>query len=405
MTERDPVAERLIALLSGRPVAVESFDREDWQRIVDLAQKQKVAPMLHARLRERNITPASAATQQLRELFLANIKHNTRLLHELRNILCALHAAEIPVIPLKGACLAESVYGDVALRQIGDLDLLVKPADVTKALEVLTTLEYVADEPFEIESESQLSQHMPPLSKPGGGRLDLHWTIVNPWLGIRFDDSDLEQVWSRATPVKLVGVNVLMLSPADLLLYLCLHASVQHRFDGIGLRSFWDMALVIRHYGNVMDWEQFTRHANQWEIVNGVRLVLQLLEEWTDTNLPKCVMESLIPATLTSEMISRVRHRILSGRPIASKGDVTRSESKARIVDILAALRDALFPSRLVMANEYHVPADSWIILCYYPVRFKDLWKRYPEAIWQVLGRDQKLIEMQQELDIRQYLD
>jgi hypothetical protein len=404
MTESNHDAERLIALLTVRAVAAKTFDEADWQCIVELAQKQSVAPMLYARLRERGITPPPVAAQRLREIYLASINRNTRLLHEVGKIFRAFQAADIPVIPLKGACLAEAVYGNLALRQIGDVDLLVKPADLAKALDVLRTLGYAAKHSFEIESVRQLSQHMPQLSKRGGLTIELHWTIVYPRVNNHFEDNDLNQLWSRAVPAKIGGVQVLMLSPMDLLWHLCLHASVQHRFD-IGLRGFWDMALVIRRYGDEIDWEQFTRRANQWGITNGVRLALQLAQEWTDVVVPAPVLVALQAAPLDDATMGWVRHKIWNGSSLALKSNVARFAGKERIADRLAALRDALFPSRHAMASMYHAPANSWRILCYYPVRFKDLWVRYSQAMWQLLRRDRKLTtEARQEAHLREYL-
>jgi hypothetical protein len=407
VTESNPDAGRLIALLreAGRAVAAETFGEADWQRIVELAQKQSVAPMLYARLQERSITPTPAAAQQLRDIYLASIIRNTRLLHEVGNIFRALQAADIPVIPLKGACLAEAVYGNLALRQIGDVDLLVKPADLTKAWAVLRTLGYAAAHPFEIESVRQESQHMPQLTKRSGVTLEMHWTIVNPRYNVHFDNNDLDQLWSRASPVKIDGVQVLMLSPMDLLLHLCLHASVQHRFDGIGLRGFWDMALVIRRYGHEIDWEQFARRVNQWGIANGVHLALQLTEEWTGVVIPAPVMRSLLPATPDDATIGWVKHKIWNETSLAVKSNVACIAGKERIADKLAALRDGLFPSRTSMASMYHAPANSWRILCYYPVRFKDLWMRYSQAMWQLLWRDKTLTtEARQEARLREHL-
>ena len=84
--------------------------------------------------------------------------------------------------------------------------------------------------------------------------------------------------------------------------------------------------------------------------------------------------------------------------------DVARL-GKARIADKAAALRDTLFLSRKAMAAMYHVPADSWRILCYYPVRFKDLWMRYSQVVGQLLRRDKTLItEARQEAHLRDYL-
>ena len=405
MTEINPDAERLIALLSERAVAAETFGEADWQRIVELAQKQIVAPMLYARLIERGITPTPAAAQQLREIYLVSVVRNTGLLYEVENIFRAFQAADIPVIPLKGACLAEAVYGNLALRPMSDVDLLVKPADLAKALAVLRTLGYAAAHPFEIESVRHFSQHMPKLSKRGGVTLELHWTIVNPRYNVHFDDNDLDQVWSRATPVKIGGVQVLILSPGDLLWHLCLHASVRHRFAVIGLRGFWDMALVIRRYGHEIDWEQFARRVNQWGMANGVHLALQLTEEWTGIGIPAPVMRSLLPATLDAATIGWVRHKIWNETSPAVKSNVVHIVGKGRIADRLAALCDRLFPSRHEMASMYHAPANSWRILFYYPVRFKDLWMLQSQAMWQLLWRDKTLTtEARQEAHLREYL-
>jgi len=405
LTEINPDVERLVVFLSGRIVAAEMLTEANWQHIVELAQKQGVAQMLYARLKECGVTPPQAAAQRLQEIYYLSIIRNTRMLHELRNILHALQAADIPVILLKGACLAEVVYGNIALRTMDDVDLLVKPADLARALDVLRTLGYVAAHPFEIESERHLLQHMPPLSKRGGVTLELHWTMVDPRHNLHFDDNDLEQVWSRATPVKIGDLQVLMPSPADLLWHLCLHASVQHYFNGIGLRGFWDIALVIRRYGQEIDWEQFTRRVNQWGMANGVYLALKLTEEWTDVVMPTSVMYSLMPTTLDDTISGWVRHKIWNETSPAIQGNLASIVGKKRLTDRLAALRDSLFPSRHRMASMYHLPEDSWRILCYYPLRFKDLCMRHSQVMWQLLRRDRTLIrEVRQEARLREYV-
>jgi hypothetical protein len=222
---------------------------------------------------------------------------------------------------------------------------------------------------------------------------------------MRIKENDLDQLWSRASPATIGGVQVLMLSPTDLLLHLCLHASVQHRFDIFGLRNFWDMALVIRRYGEQINWEQFTTRAQQWGVANGACLALQLTEEWTGAVIPTPVMRSLMPATLDEAAIGWVRHKIWDGISPALQGNDVARLGKARIADKAAALRDTLFLSRKVMASMYHAPADSWRILCYYPVRFKDLWLRHGRVVWQLLRRDKTLTaEARQEAHLRDYL-
>lgn len=406
MTALNPAAGRLIALLSERAVAAGTFNEADWQRIVELAQKQSVAPVLYVRLKERGLTLPPAVVEQLRSIYLNSAARNTRLFHELGKILRALQVENLPVIPLKGACLAETVYGNIALRPMGDVDLLVKPNDLAPALDVLRALGYAPQHPFDPITEQTVSQHLPPISKPGGLTVEMHWTIVNPLeYTHHFQNDDLDQLWSRAMPVKIGGIPVLMLSPVDLLLHLCLHASVHHRFDGAGLRNYLDIALVIQQFDDVIDWAQFTARANRWGIANGVRLVLQLTEEWTGVVIPMSALDLLEIAPLDDALTDWVRRKVLNGSAPALKSDVARFEGKARFADKLGALRDVLFPSRVVMAHMYPAPEDSWRIFCYYPVRFKDLWVRYSRAMWQLLWRDKALTtEARQEARLREYL-
>jgi len=400
----NPDAARLIALLAERDATTETLTVAEWDRLIALAQQHHVAPLLYARLKKRGIMLPPAIAEQLRQIYRASATRNLRLFQELGDILRALQAANIPVILLKGACLAEAVYGNVALRPMVDVDLLVKPADLAKELDVLRTLGYAAEHPFEIESVRHLEPHMPQLCKPGGVTLELHWTIVFPGSYVHFDH-DLDQLWSRANPATIGGVQSLMLSPTDLLLHLCLHASVKHRFGGVGLRGFWDMALVIRRYGQEIDWEQFTTRVHQWEMANGVHLALQLTEEWTGIVIPAPVMRSLQPAPPDDVAIGWARHKVWHGvTPALQSTDLARL-GKARLADRLAALRDRLFPSRREMASMYPAPANSWRILFYYPVRFKDLWLRQGQAMWQLLRRDETLTtETRQEARLREYL-
>ncbi|HEY1833340.1 MAG TPA: nucleotidyltransferase family protein, partial [Solirubrobacteraceae bacterium] len=53
-----------------------------------------------------------------------------------------LGAQEIPVAVLKGPTLAQAIYGDHGRRLSGDVDLLVAPEHLTRAVQVTRTLGY-----------------------------------------------------------------------------------------------------------------------------------------------------------------------------------------------------------------------------------------------------------------------
>ena len=61
---------------------------------------------------------------------------------ELLNIHRHLAARGLEVLPYKGPSLAETLYGNVALRQFSDLDLLIRRHDVLKVKAALAELGY-----------------------------------------------------------------------------------------------------------------------------------------------------------------------------------------------------------------------------------------------------------------------
>ena len=398
-------ADRLVTLLTGRAPLLEGLARVEWDALVFLAIQHDLAPWYYARLKAGSVHPPQAIAEQLREIYLASAARSMRLFHELGTILRAFQAAGIPVIPLKGACLAEAVYGDVALRPMADIDLLVEPDELPRAVSLLRTLGYNSDQPFDPAAEQTISQHMPMMARSGAATVEVHWTIVCPAFESRFATADLDGLWSRAVPATIAGVPALMLSPTDLLLHLCLHVSSQHRFDDLSLRSFVDMAVVCERYGERVDWNAFTARANQWGVANGVYLALVLAEEWTEFGCPTAVLTGLNADPLDDGTLSWVKHKVLNGSSLPLRSDFTRLETTTGVGGKLATLREVVFPARAVMARMYPAPANSWRILSFYPVRLKDLWVRYHQALWRMIWRDKPFIaDARKEGRLREYL-
>ena len=61
----------------------------------------------------------------------------------LRTLLDSLMAEGISPIVLKGMPLAESLYPDPALRQAGDIDLMLRPSETPRAERILESLGYI----------------------------------------------------------------------------------------------------------------------------------------------------------------------------------------------------------------------------------------------------------------------
>ena len=137
----------------------------DWEYLLPMAQRHALVPMLFRHL--NTIGPEavpSAPWQQLRQRFHSNARHNLFLTGELLKLLRLLATHNIPAIPFKGPVLAVAVYGDLALRQFVDLDLLVQPQAVLQVKALLHTLGYQATSRKRPSSDSIMNALLPILT-------------------------------------------------------------------------------------------------------------------------------------------------------------------------------------------------------------------------------------------------
>lgn len=308
-------SEALVCLLRGGVehgtlTPVEQLLQGDWTAVVEEAIRHEVEALLYVRL--DSLPPGarlpSAFTERLAELYARSALHNRFLYDQLSELLQAYTAAGLEVIVLKGAYLAEVVYGDITLRPMADLDLLVRQDELSDAADVLRAVGYEPDKDFTVEDVCSRGHHLPKFRKGGGSAVELHWTLERPDRRLKFD---IEGLWKRARPAVIAGRQALALSPADLLLHLCLHPSYHHRFGigpghGIALKYLLDVALVIDRYGDDIDGQEFASRANQ---MGGGRYVYCTL----------CLVKSLLGTSVPDEWLRRLDH----------------SDADARIVDEL----------------------------------------------------------------------
>ena len=102
-----------------------------------------------------------------------------------------LEDAAIPVLVLKGPFMARRLHGDIGMRMVNDLDLLVEPRHLAAARSVLAGLGFVSASP---EGESHDLHHT--FEDPDGTlpRIDLHWRVH--W----YEESFSTAMLKRSTP-------------------------------------------------------------------------------------------------------------------------------------------------------------------------------------------------------------
>src|SRR5262249_26949774 len=112
-----------------------------WDTVLRLAEHHRVIPALSQALQDREDVPASIQSA-LGARFHKNSVKTLRFSAELVRVVRAFRERGLEVLAHKGPALAQSLYADTAMRQYGDLDLLVRLQDVAHAKSVLRELGY-----------------------------------------------------------------------------------------------------------------------------------------------------------------------------------------------------------------------------------------------------------------------
>ena len=343
---------------SGRPGTLTAGE---WQQIVCLAGRHGVGPLLYRRLEAggRALHVPSFVLQELRRVYLRAMASNMLLYHGLAQALQALGERRVPVIVLKGAHLAEVVYGDIALRSMADVDVLVPRENLGRAMEALEGLGYRQYRRLALEPDQVQGHHLPPLVRQGAVGIELHWTLISSLLPMARRGApcavDLEQVWHRAADVTIAGVRTKVLSPEDLLLHLCVHLAFHHRFR-TGVRTACDIAALIGHH-QALDWRLARETAQHWRVSRCVYMALALSRDLLDVHVPEDSLASFEPSGMDRRLVDQARRLALDPAAWSGSPNVARVWQARRWRDKVRGLLAAALPSRQVMAGMYPAPA------------------------------------------------
>ena len=312
----------------------------DWQWVLARVVEYGVAPLMYCNLKKvasSNLV-SSEVLEQLKSFYFWCGARNTNLYCRLTEVLSAFAQARIPVIVLKGAALAELVYQNIALRPMRDLDLLVRREDLNAADDLLHTLHYVPNESARSrEWYRQNHHHLAPYLAPDRSLvLELHHHIIPATALVDIPISDL---WQRARPAKIASMPALILAPEDLLLHICLHASLVNNFAGM-LRALCDVAETIRRYREKIDWTQLLRRTRVYEVGPYIYYTLWLAHSMVEAEVPQGVLKDL-KASIGGRSWQGLSLKFLIPRAVFRHDQVTSLVASSVIYDACRELLSA----------------------------------------------------------------
>jgi Uncharacterised nucleotidyltransferase len=274
-------AEEMKALLRGGI---------DWAYVAQLVQQHRVIPLLYWNLHATcpEAVPKTVL-EQLQRYFHAISIRNLFLVRELLALLSMLEAHGIPAVPYKGPVLATTVYGNLALRQFKDLDILVREQDAARAKDLLLSREYRLQHQTSLAYEvlfRRFRQTYDLMRDDDQVLVELHWNIIS-WPV--FFQAGPASLWEHLESVTLADRPVRTLAPEDVLALLCVHGAKHHWSR---LAMICDVAELVRTYPE-LDWG---RALEQTGRLGGARMLY----------LGLLLAQDLLGATVSEDMLRQV---------------------------------------------------------------------------------------------------
>ncbi len=275
----------------GSQIKNEKLKIKNWQEIISLASRHGILPLVYKSLKDLPAThyplPAEILTE-LKARYMSISQRNMLMSAELIRIMKLLKANEVEALAFKGPVLAQRAYGDITLRQFGDLDILVKKEAIYKIYTLLKSQGYerlLALTPVQEKFWIKYVHDMGLVHKQKGVYFEMHWSFLDKDHPMQVS---LETFWDGTQQIPINGYPLPTFSHENLLYYLCIHGS-KHLWE----RLEWvkDLDLLLRNHA--IDGNAVLQKAKEEGFEKMVLLGFSLSTSLFATPLPKTMLEQI----------------------------------------------------------------------------------------------------------------
>jgi hypothetical protein len=286
-----PNAEQLLILHAALdPVAAGATAWQCWREAVEFDQvdhgSTRLLPLVYRNLGAEAFD--SEVAGRLKGLYRRSWSHNQLIFKRAAEAIAVLEGAGIETLVTKGASLALLSYGDVGVRPMDDVDVLVPLDQATEAIDALSVAGWKPD--HEDPAAWTRVHHSLGFAGPDRGEVDLHWFSL-------WQPASDEQLWRASVPLKLSGVATRAPCPADQLLLACVHGTPWSPLPPF--RWIADAITVIRSAAEQLEWDRFVSEAERRQVTVAAAAALDYLHGEFGAAVPSPVLDRLRAAPAT----------------------------------------------------------------------------------------------------------
>lgn len=239
--------------------------------------------------------------EQLRNLYQQSSLLNLWYGWELKLVLGAITEENIPVMVLKGADIATTIYRHPELRHYSDVDLMVHPEHLPATVAIFERLGYHYHQEYRFETVSKQRAAFVYVKEVAAGYLvfEIHTSPHSNEMGVSFDTA---QFWRRARPITIEGISVCGMGLEDLFIYLCWHFR-SHSFS----RLIWlyDITMLLLRCSDSIDWSLTHEIARKQGLLSTVYFCVLWCQQVFHIDLPEHIhLERFAPPVFIQRLIT-----------------------------------------------------------------------------------------------------
>jgi hypothetical protein len=327
----------------------------DWDYFLKRVQGEDTASLIYRTMLQIDGAEAMVPLHikaLLKDFYYAVLARNISLFQSIEKIALSFKKEHIDNIVFKGLMLAGSVYKDIGLRPMGDVDFLLRRKDVAKADQILRRNGFHPE--FELKDFENLSsgQYRNSLvyrsTDSVSVSVHIHWHVVNfsPFHKSVLQKINLDRVWHESVPFHIGKAEIRTFSLHHQIIFLSMHA-LNHSFHP--LVRLCDINELLRSEKEQIIWDSLINEAFAFNLSKSVYYVLYLLSEMFDAEIPQSVLDRLRPRRIG--MIERTfLSSVLAGTPILTGEWLIFFGMNETLKDRFSFLWELLFPPQKELA-------------------------------------------------------
>ena len=356
----------------------------NWDYLFATAQAHGLLPLLHKHLTSAADLIPNHLLSRLKRESVANSQNVLHLIAKQLRVYKLFKESNIPIALFKGPLLAQMAYGEISLRQAGDIDILINRRDFERARVLLESLGYeMSPRLTPAQLASHLSNHceLQFMRDEWFTVVDLHWDLAPRSFVFNLH---ADEIMSRLQTVSLAGTAVETFSPEDLVLYLSMHGAkhLWRRLEWIA-----SLAESLRATPN-LNWDLVVQRAEQAHATRMLALGLRLVEKFSDVSIPPHVLAQVDADSSMQRMSEQVREQLFNtfGAADSTETNLYNLRIMDRKRDALVSVLRAIFVPTLPDWQALPLPAPLHSL--YYAFRPLRLSKVYTSSLWRRMRRD-----------------